>query len=49
VDIYDACGNEIVKSMLEAKVWGILLKRTKGSSNKEKILFRMSRFPIFIF
>ncbi len=46
--IYDACGNEIAKSVLEAKVWEILLKRTRGLSNKEKILFRMSEFAVFI-
>jgi hypothetical protein len=38
VDIYDACGNEIAKYVLEAKAWEILLKRTRRLSNKEKIL-----------
>jgi hypothetical protein len=48
VDIYDACGNEIAKSVLEAKVWEILLKRTRGLSIKEKVLLRMSAFAVFI-
>ncbi len=48
MDIYDECGNEIAKSVLEANVWEILLKKTRGLSNKEKILLRMSTFAVFI-
>jgi hypothetical protein len=47
-DIYDACGNEIAKSVLEANVWEILLERTRVLSSKEKILLRMSAFAVFI-